>query len=253
MTPENNIPEDIKESARALSERLRSGDPTIRSITQPAGDDEARIVGKRPHTQLVIARWLKGIMNVSDIFRDERGMHWSSYMPLEQIAEPTGWAEQGADNLVLRYVFGDHDHNGSGNNQVQNRKGQRAVFDFEGAYGGFAAPYYKPLLLKELMEDLQSYQQNRHTVLLAFKKKLELLRDRFAGAEGRAFFKDVIASSGKDIRELFRPPLLRHMDADTPDNIIFEYTKNPESYLYEQLTARIDQLLAATDLCLQAP
>jgi hypothetical protein len=151
-------------------------------------------------TELVISRLLKGILNVSDVipttkkrlFLGPKKRYLSRVMPLEKIEEQTTDDEVVADVVLLTLIFGDGDHTPSSEHNSRTENGRTAYYDF-----GMASPVVGTKLIPNLLEI------NTPEALAIFRRKLQLLKERFEGDEGYQFFKAVIESSGSPPHALF--------------------------------------------------
>lgn len=152
--------------------------------------------------QEVVARLLKGVINVADVVSIPVGNsreHFSKIMPHERIAEPASEADIRADLEVISLVFNDQDRSlrlpseYAVANEHNLRRDADTVshFDFAEAELNVDAPfrlrarYDNPLVLEKTLA------------------KLEELRTRFEGEDGKRHFLSIVEASGKHPAQLF--------------------------------------------------
>ncbi|MDB5244964.1 MAG: hypothetical protein JWN90_69 [Parcubacteria group bacterium] len=154
-----------------------------------------------PERQQVIARMLKGIINVADIVtvENKKGLElYSRILPHEKIQRKSTQNEIVADQAILELVFGDYDRvvyekygmNDKEHHNLRIEGGIGSFFDFGGA--NFELPIHSEQLIVEKTE-----------VYTFLKNQLDQLEARFAGPQGREFLDSVIRASGKTIAQLF--------------------------------------------------
>jgi len=151
-------------------------------------------------SQQVIARMLKGIINVSDVVAVRspgmlnkllsRKTFYSREMPMERIEGETSTREHIADLWILFWVFGDPDHFGR---NVREKDGRTVYFDFESL----------SLFQGSSKQDSDVFAFTRGLLNLADKEqlgimhdKLNRLEDRFRGIEGERMLRVIIKDSG---------------------------------------------------------
>ena len=175
--------------------------------------------------QFVVAKVLKGIVNVSDVVRSSDGKFYSKVMPLERIEQVTPEDEMGADFFIMRALFEDGDHhyeeptdNISGRiKNVIRSNGRTVYFDFENA--------------RQLQPNTPWTRHASSGALRMADEKLQILRDRLDGASGAIYIHAILQSSGETADKVF--PAFR----DEP---------NPAVALQQTLLEKIDT--ARTDI-----
>lgn len=152
--------------------------------------------------QEVVARLLKGVLNVADVVARPGAAgteYYSKIMPHERIEEPSRPTDVRADLEVISLVFNDQDrgfreegdYSGAFAHNLIHEAGRVSHFDFGEAELNLEAPmgqrtrYENPALLERVLE------------------KLEALRAKFAGDEGKAHFLSIIEASGQHPARLF--------------------------------------------------
>lgn len=168
--------------------------------------------------QQVVARMLKGVLNVADVVTvpDEEGKdrYYSRKMPLQKIESDTSKEELAAEQLLLEYLFNSKDHlfNPHSNwaNNATYKDGKMVHFDFgEDADNFLRAPTNRDSLIARLR--FMSPETIAH-----LKEKLAELHDRFAGEEGKEFFRAIIAASAAPATAIFKShdAFEKHADLD---------------------------------------
>jgi len=171
-----------------------------------------------PRGQQVVARMLKGVLNVADVVTvpDEEGKerYYSRKMPLQKIENDTSKEELASEQLLLEYLFNSKDHlfNPQSNwaNNATYKDGKMVHFDFgEDADNFLRAPTNRDSLIARLQ--FMSPETIAH-----LKEKLSELHERFAGEEGKEFFRSIIAASAAPATEVFtsHDAFEKHADLD---------------------------------------
>lgn len=181
-------------------------------------------------TEQVVARLVKGVINVSDVVTDKNGKHYySKVMPLDRIDAPTSDAEFAADVTIFQQIFSDWDHHfpdrniSSNHNLALNEEGRAVHYDF----GKARYLFYTPEAAREFVGISKSpnLDDEAKRVLL---RKISALTDRF---RDRAFIEAVIHASGDTLFELFEAP--------DPE---MKKVKDPIGLLQETLLSRLEAL-----------
>lgn len=155
-------------------------------------------------TEQVVARLLKGVINVADITKSKPGLllkqrAYSKEMPLEKIETPTSDAELAADITILQRVFSDWDHympEHLDHNLLRDKEGRTAHYDF----GKAAYLFYPPKEARFMVALAREAPLNDEAKAILSRKALELT-ERFSD---RKFVEAVIRQSGKDMFSLFQ-------------------------------------------------
>ncbi|MDB5195028.1 MAG: hypothetical protein JWO84_212 [Parcubacteria group bacterium] len=148
--------------------------------------------------QQLIARILKGTLNVADVVRGPDENFHSKYLDHYRIREGDTTPELLADAELLSLVFGDDDHRyypsmemdriEHNNMRVENKRVSH--YDFEEA---------------KLSGPPTELRDRNHTVesLLALDKKLRALEDQIKGVSGLAFLTSIVQSAGDSLDNMF--------------------------------------------------
>jgi len=156
--------------------------------------------GSSDASQFVITKLLKGIINVSDIVRDEQGNFYSKVMPLDKIQEETPVSEIEGDFFVIKSLTGDGDRGFAPASEnltqytknVMHEKGKTAYFDF-----GFA---------RQLDPKINTAEYAGFTDLEALEsadRKLADIYKRLNGTMGTLFIKSIMKETGSTVKEIF--------------------------------------------------
>lgn len=137
------------------------------------------------HTELLISRLLKGIVNVSDaVPHKTKPKFFSKIMELGRVRDQSITEEGDVDITLLIALFSDRDHIGPDHNLAKQDKAI-VFYDFGRAYDDFfrldRMPHEEPVL-KRLSDE----------ALALFIEKLESVRERAGGPEGRAFIESAL-------------------------------------------------------------
>lgn len=177
--------------------------------------------------QEVVARLLKGVINVADVVSVpvERGReYFSKIMPHDQIDASSSEVDIRADLEVISLVFNDQDRNfrmpheygGAFEHNLRQEGGKVSHFDFGEAELNIDAPFRGSVRYDSTM------------LLQKTREKLDALKEKFSGDEGRAHFLSIIAASGKHPAKLFP----------------YSGASGSPEVLYEGFISRIDRAIA---------
>jgi len=194
--------------------KLAPAEEDKRNVIFQSGGETYVSLHSRPELQRLVALSLKGIVNVSDVVPNATGAgphYLSKVMPLDKIEQPHAASETQADLLVLACVFTDEDRSADTTGQITTyeggnmraKEGKTALYDFEEARQLLTEDMELGMRRVKFVEDPQALE-----ILIT---KLDLLEQRYAGDEGLAFIKSVVAKTGKSVPELFGP---KRPDAD---------------------------------------
>ena len=158
-----------------------------------------------------------GTLSVADVrIHKEEGKerYYSRKMPLQKIENDTSKEELASEQLLLEYLFNSKDHlfNPQSNwaNNATYKDGKMVHFDFgEDADNFLRAPTNRDSLIARLQ--FMSPETIAH-----LKEKLSELHERFAGEEGKEFFRSIIAASAAPATEVFtsHDAFEKHADLD---------------------------------------
>lgn len=252
---------DDEEIRQQVSEATSDADPTTYSILPP---DEMRTKLIRPlneynlpvrtgegetyyelsdlhdpRGQQVVARMLKGVMNVSDVITvpssTDGDKYYSWKTPLNKIESESTKEDVEAEQLLLQYIFNSKDHRFNSNSNWANNgryeNGKLAHFDFgEDAYKFLETPTGRDGLLSRLQFMSPETINNLRT-------KVAELETRFEGESGKEFFQSIINATEGPTTELFGPEEVFEKHADIP----------PLDLLHTILIGRIRGLKNALD------
>ncbi len=151
-------------------------------------------------SQFVTSKLLKGILNVSDVVRDEKGAFYSKVMPLDKIQTPTSSVEMDADLFILKALTGDGDHHflsrGEGlapqEKNLARSEEKTAYFDFDAA--------------RRINPAINTAEQAGYAdaeTLKAADEKLARIYSRLNGTMGTLFLTSIIKESGLTVSEIF--------------------------------------------------
>lgn len=166
-----------------------------------------RTMSFRMRGQQVVARMLKGILNVSDVVAvpDSHGeeKYYSWKTPLDKISDESTKEQVEAEQMLLRYLFNSRDHMfnrySDWANNGRYKDGKLVHFDFgEDAYRFLEAPSDRDSLLARL-------RNMRPKTLSSLRDKVTELQARFEGESGKAFFRSITEASDGPVTELFGP------------------------------------------------
>jgi hypothetical protein len=171
--------------------------------------------GESDSSQFVTAKLLKGILNVSDIIKDEKGEFYSKVMPIDKIQEETSDAEIEGDFFVIRALTGDGDHDFTpasenlkgGAKNIIREDGKAVHFDF-----GYS---------RELNPAINNAEQAKYTGTEALQladKKLDAIYKRLNGTMGTLFLKSVMKESGLGVKDVF--PNFNEVDESEDSDIL---------------------------------
>lgn len=212
---------------------FRSFDDLNKPVRVGSGETYYQI-NDDPKGQQVIARLLKGIINVSDIIsvpnQNGEEKYYSWKMPLEKIEQNATKEIVETDQFLFKYLFNSYDHlfNTSTNwaNNARYEKEKISHFDF-----GEDAIYFlkNPEERESLMVKLK---QKRPTAINDLKRKVSELRSRFKGESGKNFLKSIIDSTGSPVTQILGPRETFDVYSDI----------EPTELVYQVLVGRIDEL-----------
>ncbi len=145
--------------------------------------------GSLPRLQQIVARLLKGIINVSDVVERD-GEYYSKRMPHDRIEERLSEEETDADLELLYLVADDSDHftrdlkpTSSGHNS-RLEEGTSTYHDF--AEAGFSPE----------QTDLRLRRRLTARGLARLQEKLQLLAERYDSAEGKQLAETIYQEAG---------------------------------------------------------
>lgn len=148
----------------------------------------------------VVARILKGIVNVSDIVSTQDGVVLSKNMPLEHIEHKTSRDEVAADLAILAHVFGDSDHNLRNGRNIYSANGKHAYYDFAYAHELLLHFSDSETGMNPAPSDGKPISRS---VAALIRQKSEALYARLEGPEGLAFLNAIFAATKRKPSELF--------------------------------------------------
>lgn len=160
-----------------------------------------------PRGQQVVARILKGILNVADIVTvpssDGENKYYSWKLPHNKIENETTKEQVIAEQLLLQYLFNSRDHMfnkySDWANNGRYEDGKLSHFDFgEDAYKLLEAPSGRGSIIAQLL-------QMKPDTISHLKNKVSELESRFAGEHGKKFLQSIIDASPARVTELFGP------------------------------------------------
>lgn len=160
-----------------------------------------------PRGQQVVARMLKGILNVADVVTvpssDGENKYYSWKLPHNKIEDETTKEQVIAEQLLLQYLFNSKDHmfnrysDWANNGRYEGDK--LSHFDFgEDAYNFLETPTGRDSVVAQL-------QQMKPDTITHLKSKVSELESRFDGEQGKKFLQSIIDASPAHVTELFGP------------------------------------------------
>lgn len=146
----------------------------------------------------------KGILHVSDVIKKD-GQYFSRQMPLENITPVEDYKIE-AELFLLKYLFGDDDHNiSSDRNIVKNNVGQFSHYDYDRAFSSSTINNHiltkKPgefLLKRDMKNDIKKIKSeiddavNMEEFYCTLKDKLNLFQ---SALENNDFFGAILKKS----------------------------------------------------------
>lgn len=230
------IPQPSAEERERIAKAYEDADPTTfseRALTEEKTDlgkaaegYENRLVGSRGEqyvklergegdaAQFFVSKLLKGIVNVSDVVRDEQGVFYSKVMPLDKIQESAKENEVEADAFVMKSLTGDGEHYFTPEStylaeyqkNLAHRDGKVAYFDFESRY----------------MNPNENYaEQASHTPIKALEiadEKLDAVYRRLSGTMGTLFVKNILKESGYRVGDVF--PAFGDLSSENDEDVL---------------------------------
>ncbi|HBH71349.1 MAG: hypothetical protein UU88_C0007G0020 [Parcubacteria group bacterium GW2011_GWC1_42_11] len=218
-----------KKAHDSVSDATKKADPTTYSILPPEkvqtkiirplseyslpvrtaeGETYYELSGLHdPRGQQVVARMLKGILNVSDVVAvpatDGENKYYSWKLQHGKIEDENTREQMIAEQLLLQYLFNSKDHMFNKYSDWANNGrydgGKLSHFDFgEDAYKFLETPTGRGSSIAQFM-------QMKPDTITYLKGKVSELESRFTGEEGKKFLQSIIDASPAHVTELFGP------------------------------------------------
>lgn len=198
-----------------------------RDIMNDSAGERFHEIRNDPITQRFISRILKSFINVADIVQIA-DKYYSHEPHLANIKQRANEDEVFIDQIIIGYIFRDHDHNlyidptlqGEHGNLIREND-KHLFFDFQfGVYFWSDFPEYE--LRRSYLRDISS-KENKYLI-----SKLERMSEYFHSDEGKSQVEAAFRATGKEIDELFVPVGENHSFDD----------------FYNELVIRIDTMNA---------
>lgn len=187
--------------AKSAAAVMFGRDESYSVLKAPSGEIYTSLEGKdSAATEQIVARMLKGAINVADVVTLPDGTYASRNMPLKSIENKVKTPELEADVFILRYLMGDSDHIIRSGRNIDSAKGRHVYYDFGFAKKGFFNSSDEE---KGVDETDWSFCDRSNVVTAIIREKAHLLSERFAGEQGKEFLKVLFGTSGKAPDELF--------------------------------------------------
>lgn len=190
--PQETPPDPTTFSSLPPGEYEKSGETIVTS----EGERWHRIRGDAAEVQQVVARLLKGILNVSDVVEIRTGSSrtfYSKEMPHADIEQATSPEETEADLMLLNLLFGDNDHEvfETGGKNLTKQDDRVSYYDFHIAKGNFLdKERHQASHMRGLVKLLTPEAKK------VLKEKLLILKQRLEGGEGKRFVETIARSTG---------------------------------------------------------